>query len=374
MAIGLAGSPNPISAVDEPIEFLLTASDMGTPGVTVKSIVWKLEDGLGNITAEDEIRIVNTSYEHPVKLSHIIKENLKTSIPSLFSNTVQNAAGQKLYTFSYGEKTLTIATGGTAGLPVTAATPFRVVNTTNNNYMDHQDIMTAFKLLTRKPFQNFFTHKDFDWIYVWGACTVTLLKNFISSGPDYTGTTVVSLSGSADRVNCIPIGYRHHAGLAGLRQYMVKLALNGQNYYFKFNHNNEPYANCPSQIIYFDPAGGYTALDGEMKALSPLSNKYKAKTYHPHASNTSGGEQLRNSQAIARYSFKRQMPLELDAWEQMIRFVGGENYYIPLQTTTAEGLVRFTFDSDVNIALESLEYFDITGYLTHPVNSANGRQ
>lgn len=375
MAVSIVDSPNPINSIDEPIRYKFTISDLGTPGVTRKSIGWRLVDSGGFVTAVSEISPVDTSYEHPLNLRDIIKNDLRTNIPQLFSPLVQDAAGAKEYTLYYGEISLDLNSGITTGFPnvSSSATPIKVVNCTNNNYLDEIDDMTDYKLLTIKPFQNYYTVKSFDWLYVWGACQVRIVKDYYSDGPGYNGVTVVTLNGTAGKVNCIPIGYRHHGGLNGLKKYMVILSLNGKFYYFKFDNMGNPYPDNPSQIIYFDPAGGYTAIDGIVTSYNPSAEKETVNTYKPYDSKTSGGKQLINSKGVTGYTFKRILPQSADEREQMIRFVTAENYFLPLQTPFAEGLVKFTVEENYSLDYENAEYFEMNGYVTHPVLSANGR-
>ena len=376
MAVSIVSSPNPINSVDEDIIWELTISDLGTPGVTQKSIGYQLIDSLGRITAEGEIQPVSTSYEHPISLLAPIKQSLNTKIPNAQLNTVQDAYGVETYTLKYGEITLTLATGAISGFPLSSSsTAIKVVNCTNNNYFDELADMTAFKNLTYKPFNNWYCAESYDWLYVWGACTVTVLKGYSASGGGYTGTTVATLTGVADKVNCIPIGYRHLSGLSAEKTYMVKLSLNGVDTYYKYVKNFEPDEGQPCQIVYFDIAGGYQAIDFILTGVSPASRKDKYNTYRPYQSITQGGEQLANSRTQVRYSMKRLMPTDKDQQQQLIRFASAENYYLPLTTNVFEyGLVRFTFDGDINIEVESGEYLEVSGYLTHPLNSANGRQ
>ncbi|HQU95772.1 MAG TPA: hypothetical protein PLO39_06485 [Saprospiraceae bacterium] len=376
MAVNISSSPNEICAIDEPITWGLTISTLGTPGLTQKSIGYQLIDSLGKIIAASEIQPVNTSYVHHVNLVNPIKQSLITNPPSLQLNTVQDALGFQTFTLKYGEITLDLVTGFISGFPVTSsATPIKVVNCTNNNYFDIIDNMTSYKLLTFKPFNNWYSRKSYDWIYVWGACTVTILKDYAASGGGYTGTTVTTLTGTAAKVNCIPIGYKHHAGLAGLKTYMVKLTLDGADTYYKYVGCDDVEDGQPCQIVYFDIGGGYTSIDCVMTALNPASNKDVLNTNKPYNSTTNGGNQITNSKTQVRYNFKRLMPLTQQEQEQWVRFVGAENYYVILTDQYVQyGMVKFIFDSDLDLELESGEYFSFNGYIANDLNSANGHQ
>ena len=83
MAVNISSSPNEICSIDEPITWGLTISNLGTPGLTQKSIGYQLIDSLGKIIAASEIQPVNTSYVHHVNLVNPIKQSLITNPPSL---------------------------------------------------------------------------------------------------------------------------------------------------------------------------------------------------------------------------------------------------------------------------------------------------
>ena len=112
-----------------------------------------------------------------------------------------------------------------------------------------------------------------------------------------------------------------------------------------------------------------------MTALNPASNKDVLNTNKPYNSTTKGGNQITNSKTQVRYNFKRLMPLTQQEQEQWVRFVGAENYYVILTDQYVQyGMVKFIFDSDLDLELESGEYFSFNGYIANDLNSANGHQ
>lgn len=376
MSVTITSSPAALMAIDEPIVWGLAISSLGTPGVDSRSIAYQLqESGGGAIIAESEIAPVAAAFDHRLNFVRDIKSQLTTAIPALYSGTVQDAGGVKKVVLKYGETVLNLLTGVATGFPPgSTSAEVTVVNSANNNFVDLPDPMPANKLLTWKPFQNYFNDKAFDWLYVFGAATVTIIKDFTFTGGAYTGTTVATLTAlGAGKVSCIPIGYQHHPGLAGVSSYVVKLTLYDTPMYFLFTCAPKPEKDIPSQVVYFDASGGYTALDGELEQISASAQKTQVSTYKDARSVVAGGDTLMDSKGYVSYIFRRRMPQARDEYEQMMRFVAAENYYIPLQTLWANGLVKFISTDESRITISSGEYIQLTLRSAHPIISANGR-
>lgn len=374
MAVTLNNSPSARCCVDEDIIWGISIDSLGTPGVDTKCISYQLKDATGAIISENEIAPVAVGHVHRLNFMADIRRNLQTEIPALFVNTVQNALGVKKYRLYYGETTLNLTTAMAYGFPPTnQSAEVTVVNAAANNWIDLPTTFPTAKVLTFKPFQNFFCSRAFDWLYIWGVGTVTILKDYAFAGGNYTGTTVATLTAVADRVNCIPIGYRNHSGLNGVESYIVKVECNGNTQYHLFTCAPEPVKDMPCQVVYFDPGGGYTALDGELLSVATNADKEEFNIARPNKSITAGGKTQANAKGYVSYKFRRRMPQSRDEIEQITRFVSSESYLIPVQTMYFEGLVKFRCTDSITVALASGDYIEMTLVSAHPILSANGK-
>lgn len=367
MAVSIVSSPDQWVTIDDVIRWKLSISDLGTTGVNKKTIAYQLATDTGAaITEVREINPENTLIQPSISFFNEFRAhpNIKTLPPMLFSTSVQDAAGILKVKLKYGEIVNTFATGSITGDPPTSESS--VINIINAAiYQNHNPLIlnTSF-LMTRKADLNYYNKNCFDWIYCFGSSTVT-----IKIGT----TTVASMSGTADKVNCFPIGAMHWPALKTAESYSVEINAGTDivTYYFK-NCGMNDYEE-PCQIVYLDQLGGYTALTLELIESGIPSEKERIRQYRPGGGNADlaeylmrNGNSLINAQAYQEYTFEMKHYFTPDVVDQITRFIASENYYIILKTEYLKGLFKFEVTDSVTINRQETR-LRIKGRLSNPL-------
>ncbi len=354
MAVSLISSPATWITIDDLIQWKLSISDLGTPNVDKKTIAYQLVTDTGTpITDVREINPENTLIQPAISFANEFRAhpNIRTNPPLLFSTSVQDAKGILKVKLKYGEIVNTFATGSITGDPPTNESDvINIINSAiyqNNNSLQLTDSF----LMTQKSNLNYYNKDTFDWLYVFGAGTVTIKIG---------ATTVATMTGTADKVNCIPIGAMHFPALKVAPSYHVDVSAGSDNYTFYFKNCGFNEYDEPCQIVYLDSLGGYTAMMFQLVEYGINPEKESIDTFRGGGGLTdlgdylmNGGNSLMNAKGFQEYTFELKHYYTPDVVDQLTRLISSESYYLILKTKYLSGMFKFKMTNNLQVSRDN---------------------
>ena len=367
MAVNILTSPSTPITVDDLIQWKMEITDIGTPMVNKKTIGYQLTDSTGvtEYTNVREISPDNININPNISFANELY-NIKTLLPTILTNTMQDGGGIMKVKLKYGEITHDFTTGVTSGLPLpSSSSVIDIINSCILNYKEFQNIPSVFLMSPKLPV-SIYNASSYDWIYGYGAATVTI-KN-------PSNVTVSTMTGTGNKVNIFPIGAAHFPALAAFPYYTVNFKTDGDleyNYTFKNCGLNE----YPHQVVYLDPLGGYTAMTFKEVNIGLDVQKEEIKTHRGGISNwgavkynTHGGINLSNVKGFTKYDFELKTKMTPDAIRAIEGFLGSSSYFLIYNNM----FVKFKVVDSAMIKEGINTRFKISGTMANPNNAAIG--
>ena len=367
MAVNILSSPTSPITVDDLIQWKMEITDLGTPLVNKKTIGYQLTDGTGvtEYTNVREISPDNININPNISFANELY-NIKTLLPTILTNTMQDGGGIMKVKLKYGEITHDFTTGATTGLPLpSSSATIDIINSCLLNYKEFQTIPSVFLMSPKLPV-SMYNVTSVDWLYGYGAATVTI-KN-----PE--NTVISTMTGVANKVNIFPIGAAHFPALSFLPYYTVTFQTEGYKVY-TYRFKNCGLNEYPYQVLYLDPLGGYTAMTFTEVNIGMDVQKDEIKTHRGGIAdwgqtkyNTHGGNNLANVKGYTKYDFELKTIMSPDAVRTIEGFLGSSSYLLVYNNkfikfkVTESGMIK----EGINMRIK------LSGNVANPVNAAIG--
>jgi len=198
MAVSIFSSPPKVVGVYNKVEWILKISDIGSAGVSIKKIGYKLQDGDGNdLTEMESIASPQPNMEIPLDFTLDCRGLVQTLIPPpFFSTVIDDENFYKEIVLVYGEIVTDLVTCETTVIVESESDPVTILNSALQADEYRENFFDDMQVLAHIPTIQDFCSDSLSFLWIWAGNTATLES-------DLGGEVVFSLN--EEGASVIPI-------------------------------------------------------------------------------------------------------------------------------------------------------------------------